>query len=62
LQKSYKGDERFKLSTSKDFDIDLSDAKKTIKQLPSTMLGALSKREEDLLKEDKGEKKKKKVK
>lgn len=51
LQKSYKGDDRFQLTKSGDFDIDLSNAKKTMKQLPQTMLGALSKREEELLKE-----------
>ncbi len=45
LQKSYKGDSRFHLN--KDFDIDL--ARK--RDLPEGMLGALSKREQDLLNE-----------
>jgi len=35
-----------------DFNVDLKEAAKHRKQLPSTMLGALSKREEELLKED----------
>lgn len=46
LQKSYKGDSRFQLAGSEDFDIDLKTGRK---QLPQTMLGALSKREEELL-------------
>ena len=52
LQKSYKGDDRFKLDQSKDFDVDVKEAAKVRKTLPSAMLGALSKREEELLKED----------
>jgi len=51
LQKSYKGDERFKLLEN-DFNVDLKEAAKHRKQLPSAMLGALSKREEELLRED----------
>lgn len=58
LQKSYKGDERFQLGASKDFDIDLKEAAKNRKQLPQTMLGGLSKREEELLKVDEEPKKK----
>ena len=61
LQKTYKGDDRFQLAGDKDFDIDLHDAAKTKKQLPQAMLGALSKREANLLNEDEHEVKKKKV-
>ena len=43
LQKSYKGDDRFYLT--KDFTVD----KKMKKALPQSMLGAMSKRELDLL-------------
>lgn len=43
LQKSYKGDDRFQLT--KDFTVD----KKMKKALPQSMLGAMSKRELDLL-------------
>lgn len=48
LQKSYKGDSRFKLLGKEHagFDIDLKQAKK---HLPQSMLGALSKREETML-------------
>ena len=35
-----------------DFNVDLKEATRHRKQLPSAMLGALSKREEELLKED----------
>ena len=52
LQKSFKGDERFQLQASKDFDVNLKEMSKQRKQLPSTLLGALSKREEDLLKQE----------
>ena len=44
LQKTYKGDSRFNLG-DKDFDVDLKQKAK----LPETMLGSLSKRENDLL-------------
>ena len=59
LQKSFKGDERFQLTTSADFNISFKDMKMTRKQLPQTMLGALSKREEELLKVGDEEKPKK---
>lgn len=49
LQKSYKGDDRFQLGVSRDFDVDTV-AKKRF--LPQSMLGNLSKREEELLKDD----------
>lgn len=45
LQKTYQGDDRFHLN--KDFDIDL----KRKKDLPQSMLGAMSKRETELLAE-----------
>jgi hypothetical protein len=59
LQKTYKGDDRFKLAEDAGFDIDLKD-KDAKKVLPQSMLGALSKREEGLLK-DKDEEAPKKV-
>lgn len=48
LQKSYKGDDRFNLRDN-DFDIDL-DNKDPKKVLPQSMLDALNKKEEGLLK------------
>ena len=47
------------MTTSADFNISFKDMKMTRKQLPQTMLGALSKREEELLKVGDEEKPKK---
>jgi hypothetical protein len=44
LQKTYKGDERFNLTTIDGFDVNT----KSKRNLPSAMLGALNKREEGL--------------
>ena len=57
LQKTYKGDDRFKLDKD-NFDIDMKEAVAHRKSLPQAMLGALSKREEDLLNEEGKSKKK----
>ena len=59
LQKTYRGDERFRLDD--DFDINLKQATANRKSLPQNMLGALSKREEELLKSADGKKATKKV-
>ena len=59
LQKTYRGDERFRLDD--DFDINLKQAAANRKSLPQNMLGALSKREEELLKSADGKKTAKKV-
>ena len=45
LEKTYGGDERFKLTS--DFDVSFGDAKKTKSHIPDAMLGALSKREQE---------------
>jgi hypothetical protein len=59
LQKTYKGDERFRLDEDEGFDVDVKNKKRA---LPQSFLGSLSKREEDLMKEKEAEDGKKKKK
>jgi len=44
MQKTFGGDERFKLT--EDFDVSLKDANKSKSHISDVMLGALSKREQ----------------
>ena len=47
LEKTFKGDDRFKLTN--EFDVSIRDAEKVRANLPDTMIGAMSKKElEDL--------------
>ena len=55
MQKTYKGDDRFKLT--EDFDVTVKDANKAKSHIPDQMLGQLSKKElEDFFHKDKGHK------
>lgn len=45
LEKTYGGDDRFKLT--KDFEVSYKDANKSKSHIPDVMLGALSKREQE---------------
>ena len=45
LEKTYGGDDRFKLTN--DFEVSFKDANKAHRHVPDTMLGALSKREQE---------------
>ena len=48
LEKTYKGDDRFKLT--EDFDVSFADANKGKRHMPDVMIGSLNKREQELLK------------
>ena len=59
MEKTFGGDDRFKLTN--DFDVSLGDANQHKKHVPDIMLGALSKREQEDFFAHKSDKKSSKV-